>query len=120
MPRGDGTGPMGMGPMTGRSAGFCAGYNAPGYANPVWGFGRGLGRGFGRGRGFGWWRGGGAPARGASYGAPAYAPGNPWGAWEISKEEELDYLKGQATALKDELDAITRRVGELEAENEEE
>jgi len=39
MPWGDGTGPMGRGPMTGRGAGFCAGYNVPGYANPVsaWG-----------------------------------------------------------------------------------
>jgi hypothetical protein len=31
MPRGDGTGPGGMGPMTGRAAGYCAGYNVPGY-----------------------------------------------------------------------------------------
>ena len=30
MPGGDGTGPMGMGPMTGRAAGFCAGYNRAG------------------------------------------------------------------------------------------
>ena len=36
MPRGDGTGPAGMGPMTGRAAGYCAGYNMPGYMNP-WG-----------------------------------------------------------------------------------
>jgi hypothetical protein len=28
MPRGDGTGPMGMGPMTGRCAGYCLGYAA--------------------------------------------------------------------------------------------
>ena len=35
MPRGDGTGPGGMGPMTGRAAGFCAGYSVPGYMNPV-------------------------------------------------------------------------------------
>ncbi len=35
MPRGDGTGPAGMGPMTGRAAGFCAGYPVPGYMNPV-------------------------------------------------------------------------------------
>ena len=35
MPRGDGTGPTGMGPMTGRAAGFCAGYSVPGYMNPV-------------------------------------------------------------------------------------
>ena len=34
MPRGDGTGPAGMGPMTGRAAGYCAGYNMPGYMNP--------------------------------------------------------------------------------------
>lgn len=37
MPRGDGTGPAGQGPMTGRAAGYCAGYNSPGYANPGWG-----------------------------------------------------------------------------------
>ncbi|MFW5971797.1 MAG: DUF5320 domain-containing protein, partial [Desulfovermiculus sp.] len=30
MPGGDRTGPMGMGPMTGRGAGFCAGMNQPG------------------------------------------------------------------------------------------
>ena len=35
MPFGDGTGPVGMGPMTGRAAGFCAGYPVPGYMNPV-------------------------------------------------------------------------------------
>ena len=42
MPRGDRTGPMGAGPMTGRAAGFCAGNTAPGYAN----FGGGRGRGW--------------------------------------------------------------------------
>jgi len=42
---------MGMGPMTGRAAGFCAGYGVPGYANPV--PGRGFGMGLGGGRGFG-------------------------------------------------------------------
>jgi hypothetical protein len=36
MPRGDGTGPGGLGPMTGRAAGFCAGYPAPIYMNPVY------------------------------------------------------------------------------------
>ncbi len=35
MPWGDETGPMGQGPMTGRGAGYCAGYNTPGYANPM-------------------------------------------------------------------------------------
>jgi len=41
MPRGDQTGPAGMGPMTGRAAGYCAGYNAPGYMNPYGGGARG-------------------------------------------------------------------------------
>jgi len=39
MPRGDGTGPLGWGPMTGRVAGYCAGYPMPDFASPVWGRG---------------------------------------------------------------------------------
>jgi len=35
MPRGDGTGPAGLGPMTGRAAGYCAGYSVPGFMNPM-------------------------------------------------------------------------------------
>jgi hypothetical protein len=31
MPWGDGTGPAGLGPMTGRKAGFCAGFRTPGF-----------------------------------------------------------------------------------------
>jgi len=45
MPFGDGTGPRGMGRMSGRGLGPCAGENMPGQ-----GFGRG--RGFGRRLGF--------------------------------------------------------------------
>ena len=48
MPRGDGTGPMGMGSMTGRAAGYCAGFPSPGFMNPIGGR-LGLGRGGGRG-----------------------------------------------------------------------
>ncbi|MEM3227254.1 MAG: DUF5320 domain-containing protein, partial [Thermoplasmata archaeon] len=33
MPYGDGTGPWGYGPRSGRRAGFCAGYPVPGYLN---------------------------------------------------------------------------------------
>jgi hypothetical protein len=43
--------------MTGRGAGYCAGYSVPGYMNPVGGYGRGWGRGRGRGFGRGWGRG---------------------------------------------------------------
>lgn len=39
MPRGDGTGPMGLGPMTGRGAGFCTGFARFAFR----GFGHGLG-----------------------------------------------------------------------------
>jgi hypothetical protein len=35
MPFGNRTGPAGMGPMTGRAAGFCAGFPMPGYMNPL-------------------------------------------------------------------------------------
>lgn len=46
MPRGDGTGPAGLGSMTGRGAGFCAGFLAPGRENTIC---RGMGLGYGRG-----------------------------------------------------------------------
>jgi hypothetical protein len=59
MPGGNGTGPLGIGPMTGRKAGRCAGYGVPGYMNynipgqgrGQWGLGNRRG---GRGRGFAW------------------------------------------------------------------
>ncbi len=49
MPGGDGTGPRGLGSMTGRAAGYCAGYSTPGFANPVPRMGLGLGQGGGFG-----------------------------------------------------------------------
>jgi len=122
MPGGNGTGPMGMGPMTGRGAGYCAGYPVPGYMNPapgrgVWGggrgrgWGRGLGLGFrgGRGRG-GWW--GTVPnAAGPYYAAPQAAPAfaGP------TAEQERDALQGQVEYLEDALDGIRKRMAELEA-----
>lgn len=55
MPGGDRTGPAGVGPMTGRGMGYCAGNPQPDAATPFrgMGMGRGMGRGWGRGRGFG-------------------------------------------------------------------
>jgi hypothetical protein len=72
MPFGDGTGPRGLGPMTGRGAGYCAGFGMPGFYNPMpggyGGYGFGLGRGWGRGRGFGIGRGrGGGWGRGRGW-----------------------------------------------------
>lgn len=34
MPGGDGTGPWGRGPRSGKGAGYCSGYHRPGYAAP--------------------------------------------------------------------------------------
>lgn len=70
MPWGDRTGPWGLGPMTGRAAGSCAGYPVPGYMNPMPGFGWGFGFGGGWGKGGGW----GSPWRGR--GPFSYLP--PW------------------------------------------
>ena len=113
MPGGDRTGPAGMGPMTGRAAGYCAGYSVPGYANPIpgrglgFGYGRGFGRGRGRGfgRGFGW--------RGAAY--PYVYPY--YGNANITPKQEADMLKDQAKAIQEELNAINQRIKNLESNN---
>ncbi len=115
MPRGDGTGPAGMGSMTGRAAGYCAGYNMPGFMNPAggrmgMGFGRGFGRGMGRGRGWRFW---GNPGP-MSYGAVPFGP-LPYGT-NYSPEQEAESLKTQAKFLQDEIEAIQRRLSELEVE----
>ncbi|HBX43482.1 MAG TPA: hypothetical protein DEH27_06670 [Deltaproteobacteria bacterium] len=95
MPRGDRTGPMGTGPLTGRGAGFCAGFRGPGF--------------FGGGRGWrhifhatglpGWMRSG--------WGGPAFLEEPPPGT-------EKRYLEEEAEALKGRLDEIRKRLEELE------
>jgi len=129
MPRGDGTGPAGLGPMTGRAAGYCAGYPVPGYMNPVpgggfWGWGRGTGwRRWGYvPAAIGWARPpvwpqaayGMVPAWGA-YGAPYAAPFAPG----ATKEQYADMLKNQAEYLKSMLDEVNEQIKELEEEDEE-
>ncbi len=113
MPRGDRTGPNGMGAMSGRAAGFCAGYGAPGFANPIpgrgmgFGMGRGFGgRGSGRGRGFG---GGGWGWRNWGWGAPFAANQN------LDQETEREALKNQADMLQADLESIKKRLTEIEA-----
>jgi len=114
MPRGDGTGPLGMGPMTGRGAGFCAGFGVPGFMNRGFGF---FGRGRGGGRGWrnmyyatgltGWQR----AARGASTAtAPAATP---------TAEAEKHFLAAQVEMMQSQLDEFKKRLAELEAEKSE-
>lgn len=110
-----------MGPMTGGGRGFCNPSRASYGQAPVWGarYGRGRsfgrGAGFGRGRGFGWrgfyppaggWDG---PAYGAGYGSP----------YNAQPEDEIRTLKDEAKYMKDELDAISKRIEELETESSE-
>lgn len=121
MPGGDGTGPMGMGPMTGRVAGYCAGYGVPGFMNTTpgrGGWGRG-GGGWGRRNRFyatgltGWQR--------AAMGGPSFAGPGPYAAPftpTVTREQELDLLKGQAGYFEDALDGIKKRLEELEAKTE--
>ncbi|MCF7927649.1 MAG: DUF5320 domain-containing protein [Spirochaetales bacterium] len=121
MPRGDRTGPVGYGPMSGRGLGFCAGYDAPGFMN--WSaprMGRGWGRGWGGagfGRGNAWRRGWGAPGPGYAgpgmYGAP-YG-GVPYSEAAPSPEDEAEYLRQQAKYLEREQAALNKRLRELES-----
>jgi len=109
MPRGDGTGPFGAGPMTGRAAGYCAGYGVPGYVNPV--PGRGLGRGFwGGGRGWRHWFYATSLPRWARFGGPSAF----WGPFSGQAGSEKDILKAQAEALQSQLDQIRSRLEDLE------
>jgi hypothetical protein len=118
MPRGDGTGPMGMGSMTGRALGYCAGFNTPGYANPAGarGFAAGAGRrGFNcGGRGF---YGGGHGNRNMYYatGLPGWMRGQ--GSFpsqsNLSHEDEADRLKSLETSIVKELEEIRKRISEL-------
>lgn len=141
MPGGDRTGPGGMGPMTGRAAGYCAGYPIPGFMNPIpgggfGGWGRG-GGGWGRRNRFyatgltGWQRGmygypayGGASPYGAPYGGPyGAAYGTPYGAPfapTMTAEQEIEALKGQTEYFEDILDGIKKRIVELEAKGKKE
>jgi len=128
MPGGDGTGPVGMGPMTGRAAGYCAGHPVPGGTNPVHGQGY-WGRGRGGRRGWRNWyyatglTGGhraplGVPAFGAA-GAYAAPPAWPFAPGTISTEQELDLLKRQAEYFTTTLEGMRKRIEELEAQPQE-
>lgn len=104
MAGGDRTGPVGIGPMTGRAAGYCAGYPIPGYMNPYGGR---------FGGGFSW-------GRGRFMALPYATP--PWGMqyrpYEVpySKEQEKEVLQGQVKSMEDQIAVIQKRIEELETE----
>lgn len=93
MPRGDGTGPMGMGPIRGRYRGC---------EKPLgcrWGSGGGFRRMFGA-VGLPWWECFRAPH---AYGAPL-----------ASKADEKEFLKRQVRFLEKQLDDVRKRLDELQ------
>ena len=91
MPGFDGTGPSGMGPMTGGGRGFCSpwGTGMRSYAFPRW-----------------------APYTYPRYGAYSFSPFVP----RTSREQELELLKVQAEALKNELNHLETEIGRLSDE----
>lgn len=111
MPRGDRTGPTGMGPMTGRGMGCFNGFAAPGYANSV-GFAGGFGCGCGRGRGHrnmfratgmtGW----------ARYGYPANTGTN------TAAFDEKVFLSNQAEFLENQLQQVKKQLSGLNEKDE--
>ena len=98
MPRGDGTGPVGMGPMTGRAAGLCAGYR--------------MGSGPSAGLRAGWRN------RFYATGMPGWMRGGWGGAMpsESAPEQELETLKGQAEYFEGALAELKKRIEELEVD----
>ncbi len=96
MPRGDGTGPMGYGPMSGRGFGFCTGGNAGRYGA---GMGYGYGYGYGRGRGFGcrW----------------GYGVGMNYAADPATAKTQKELLEEQKQLLQNRLDIISKQLENL-------
>jgi hypothetical protein len=121
MPAGDHTGPLGQGPRTGRAAGYCAGYDRPGFQNPIPGYGQGLSRGRGAGRaggGHGWrhwfyatgltgWQ------RGGRGGWRTLAP---YDLPPPTREQELSLLQADVQCLEQHAARLRRRIDELNAQ----
>jgi hypothetical protein len=104
--------------MTGRAAGFCSGYDRPGYMNAAGGrgnFGRGFGRGSGYGQGFGYGRGFG---RGRGFGvdfAPAYPVAYAPYPASAQAENEKDYLENELNMMKENMKHLETRLKEIKA-----
>ena len=101
MPGFNGTGPAGMGPMTGGGRGYCA-VPVKDWKGPY--SGRGFGRGIGRGRGWG----SGYGRRRGWFGFRPFAP-------EITPQQEADMLREEAKFMQDEIQSMQTRINELES-----
>ena len=88
MPGGDRTGPVGAGPMTGRGAGYCNGFNRPGGFN--------AGAGMGRGR----------RSMNNRAGRPGYQFRENFSG-EVDKDTEIAELKNQLKNIETKLDQLT-------------
>lgn len=96
MPGFNGTGPQGMGPMTGGGRGYCS----PGARGAGAGLRGGYrGRGYG-GRPYGW---GGVPPYAERFAATSYTPGT-------AQEDDAQVLKDQARILREQLEDIETRL----------
>ena len=116
MPKGNKTGPLGLGSRTGRGLGYCAGYSTPGYTKGPrmgWSIGYRRGRGYGRGRWF----------HGRQFSPePYYHPLNfikdpvidasPW-TTALKPEEEIKYLEDTLSGMKKEIVTIEKRIDEF-------
>lgn len=103
MPGGDGRGPTGSGPMTGKGMGYCVGQMPPSAGQRR---GRGARTGFRCGAGSG------------SAGIPR---GNPWRVpvsdRSVSVHGEIDRLRSEESALSESLKDVKERLSRLENEN---
>lgn len=111
MPGFDRSGPRGIGSMTGGHRGLCGNARGPAHLPPYgggYGYGRGMGfrRGFGRGRG----RGFGPADRGYPY------PQAHGSSYPLSRIDEMEMLRADADAMQKSLEAVQRRITELEKE----
>ena len=93
MPFGDGTGPRGMGPMTGGGRGLCnpwrVRFRQYAFPHPI------------------------------HYTLPRYGTYGNWPpASRVTREQELEFLKGQAEALRDKLKELEVEIGKLSTKKE--
>ncbi len=115
MAGGDRRGPRGMGPMTGRGMGYCAGNDRPGFVTDgagtqARGFGRGPGGGFGRNRGGGF-GGGFGPAFGRGYGR-GWTDFHPQETRMPEYSDSIMELAEEAALLRDRLAVLEERLAD--------